>query len=295
MLVDGNAKAIEAVRTQLDMFELSAREVYVTEAPLEDRPNVVFVTVRCVRLNHAPSEAECAARAVVSHWNEFGPEHGFEETVDRLEKALGQATNETEADKTRRESSYANHTSSFDRWFANYSKQLAKHQWNLRDAWNAALREMLLHRDEVWSRVIGAVIGYDAGKHGSMTPAHAAENVRDLLRIASPTSGGVHINTRDEQGESQPLDPQAAEAIGEAVAVITKAAQPFAWAVVDCDRKPLCGPYYSDTDAKCAAENLKAYGNPPRVGYVLPLYIAAPDANPRPPKAPTPAGDKEFA
>lgn len=57
-----------------------------TALRLEGDLNAAITETEQVREQH--QSIECAARAVASHWNEFGYEHGFEEAIHRLERLL---------------------------------------------------------------------------------------------------------------------------------------------------------------------------------------------------------------
>lgn len=49
-----------------------------------------------------PTPAHTAAlRAVVAHWNEFGPEHGFEEVIDKAERTLVSLSQGEQRDSSR--------------------------------------------------------------------------------------------------------------------------------------------------------------------------------------------------
>lgn len=45
-------------------------------------------------LRHA-AKIEAALKTIIRHWDEFGPEHGFEETVDIARRVLAAETLET--------------------------------------------------------------------------------------------------------------------------------------------------------------------------------------------------------
>lgn len=62
------------------------RQIEEARAPSGDDDEFLYALV--LTLNRRLTLADSRLRAVVHHWNEFGPEHGFEETVRRAEVSL---------------------------------------------------------------------------------------------------------------------------------------------------------------------------------------------------------------
>ena len=67
----------------LDLAEARLRN------PQDLTPNTTHDLTEIMRPTKAMIPVESAARAVYSHWAEFGPEYGLDEIMDRLRKALG--------------------------------------------------------------------------------------------------------------------------------------------------------------------------------------------------------------